>query len=415
MTEKASLLSLFGHSLWLCGSTPLRKKRPALWLWALVVYLLPAVAFAKRPTLDDAESLLRMGDYRGARELYREIAGSARDEEIKAEALYQLASVSLIEAEYVSSDSGRYRLWEEAYRAYQEYIKLRPLDGAVLMEYGKLAQKMGRFAVAEDAFSQAVYHGYAPAASRLGELRFQRYDLDGAAEAYRIAAENAPGEARFWYELGRSLFWSARWEEALDALEKAHGLDENNPDILYFYGLALRALGRTQEAIARFEWLLKRGGIERLDKVYHELALSYAEEDDSYNALYYFKQALSEAQRRKKAKLLTVLPTVLNNYAWFFCTTRDSSYRTKQYLMMAYQMAEEAVALSDRKSPEYLDTLAEIAFLLGRPEEARALMEEAIALSPHDPYFREQLTRFSKEILSPFPPEGAFPEKGFQE
>ena len=47
--------------------------------------------------------------------------------------------------------------------------------------------------------------------------------------------------------------------------------------------------------------------------------------------------------------------------------------------------------------PELLDTLAEVQFLLGQDAQAVATGEEALALAPDQPYYREQLRRFLGE------------------
>lgn len=65
-------------------------------------------------------------------------------------------------------------------------------------------------------------------------------------------------------------------------------------------------------------------------------------------------------------------------------------------LKLAESYAESARKL-DPKNPEYLDTLAEVNFRKGDPEQAQALIKEAIKLAPERDSFKNQLRRFSQK------------------
>ncbi|NNL65902.1 MAG: hypothetical protein HKP30_06655, partial [Myxococcales bacterium] len=106
-------------------------------------------------------------------------------------------------------------------------------------------------------------------------------------------------------------------------------------------------------------------------------------------------------------------PMVLNNYAWLIAT----SHRTDaEALDVALRLARRAVAETGREDPNVLDTLAEVQFVAGDSEAAVDTIEEAIALSPDEPYFQEQRRRFLGERAAddrPEPPEeDALPEPG---
>ncbi len=87
-------------------------------------------------------------------------------------------------------------------------------------------------------------------------------------------------------------------------------------------------------------------------------------------------------------------PGLLNDAAW---TIAISDAPDAELLAAAEEMAERAVDATSRSNPNLLDTLAEIAFIRGRPEDAVALIDEAIALAPEEPYYREQRRRFTGE------------------
>jgi len=100
---------------------------------------------------------------------------------------------------------------------------------------------------------------------------------------------------------------------------------------------------------------------------------------------------------RRGARLLRladVSPLLLNNTAWMIAT---SKHPTSEQVTMAIRLAERAVEETDRQDPNLLDTLAESQFAAGRPEDAVETIDEAIALSPEQPYFTEQRRRFTGE------------------
>ncbi len=102
-------------------------------------------------------------------------------------------------------------------------------------------------------------------------------------------------------------------------------------------------------------------------------------------------------------------PAVLmNDEAW---TIAVSDTTDEDALEVAHQLAERAVAATGRGNPDLLDTLAEVSFLLGRGQEALGIIEEAILLSPLEPYFREQRRRFlgERDRDDRPPPPGATP------
>lgn len=86
------------------------------------------------------------------------------------------------------------------------------------------------------------------------------------------------------------------------------------------------------------------------------------------------RKALKECFRAydRSLKLLPDNPLVLNNYAYFLAIEGEN-------LEKALAMSSRAVALTDN-NPTYLDTHAWVLFRLGRTEEARKIMQQAIAL-----------------------------------
>jgi tetratricopeptide (TPR) repeat protein len=79
---------------------------------------------------------------------------------------------------------------------------------------------------AERAYEAALarWPGSAPAALGLGNARYARHDLPGAATAYSRATELAPASADAWNNLAQALIDQGRRAEALDAARQAVAL-----------------------------------------------------------------------------------------------------------------------------------------------------------------------------------------------
>jgi membrane associated rhomboid family serine protease len=102
--------------------------------------------------------------------------------------------------------------------------------------------------------------------------------------------------------------------------------------------------------------------------------------------------------RVRHAVRLAGLPGVsaneLNNGAWLLATQPNAS---PEALAAALQLAERAVAQTQRRDATILDTLAEVQFQRGHPEHAVVIIDEAIAREPDQVYYREQRRRFLGE------------------
>ena len=94
------------------------------------------------------------------------------------------------------------------------------------------------------------------------------------------------------------------------------------------------------------------------------------------------------------ATLPNVSPVDLNDRAWMIAVSPDSTFKEME---SALALAERAVAETKHRNPSILDTLAEVQFQLGQPELAIVTIMEAIMRDPEQPYYREQLRRFSGE------------------
>jgi len=97
------------------------------------------------------------------------------------------------------------------------------------------------------------------------------------------------------------------------------------------------------------------------------------------------------------ARIPSTPPEELNNYAWLIAI--DPAH-TREQLRVALSLAERAVAETDAEESTILDTLAEVQFQLGRPEDAVLTIDLALEHAPNERYYRyyfEQRRRFTGE------------------
>jgi membrane associated rhomboid family serine protease len=103
----------------------------------------------------------------------------------------------------------------------------------------------------------------------------------------------------------------------------------------------------------------------------------------------------------RQVELPNIDPRQLNDEAWYIAIDPESSTALRETALL---MAERAVNETEHRAPAVLDTLAELQFQLGFDLSAVSTIEEAIALSPEDPYLIEQRRRFLGERDRDDPP-----------
>jgi membrane associated rhomboid family serine protease len=102
-------------------------------------------------------------------------------------------------------------------------------------------------------------------------------------------------------------------------------------------------------------------------------------------------------------------PLILNDAAWLIATAERPSERA---IEGAVELARRAVRATGGRDPNILDTLAEAQWRAGDERAALVTIDQAIALQPDEPYFREQRRRFTGERDPgdrPDPPRTWFP------
>jgi tetratricopeptide (TPR) repeat protein len=279
---------------------------------------------------------------------------------------------------------------------YQSLLQLCPEDGALYYEYALEAERALSTTVALNAHARALSLGHKQAASALGRLYINRKDFESALPYWEIAVEAEPANSAHWASLARSYYVTKNYEGAADAYDKAFALNTNLKDqnILEAYSQALLYSERYTEAIKVAERMLS---LYKNTETFLVAARVFADTNQPENAIFYYVRALEDASNRPGDRLALVL----NNYAWFFCTTKSEKYQSTEYLLKAFRMSARSLVLTKRNEAGYIDTLAEIYYLLGFPEQAVTLEKEAIDKEPDHDFFIEQLEKYEAALTEP--------------
>ncbi len=163
-------------------------------------------------------------------------------------------------------------------------------------------------------------------------------------------------------------------------------------EFFQFKGFAEFNLGKYDQAIQTF--LSQEKAVKKLKdttlllQIYSLVGDMYHEKNDDKTAFRYYDKAL---------KIDPENAPVLNNYAWYIATARTDALPSKKDLKRALAMAQTAVK---KTSGEYhnLDTYAWILFLDGNAEEAKKIMQQAVAYGGNED--SGILTRYSDILTS---------------
>lgn len=160
---------------------------------------------------------------------------------------------------------------EQAVRAYQDALRV---ESRTTGPRTNLAALYDRLAEGEDRrASQAEARGEAAVAEKAGAeanrlrqeaARLRREELDLFARDVRLA----PEAAFVQYRYGMLLYLHRRYDEAEQALRKAHDLEPNNPQLLLGLVLFFKERNQPQQALPLAERLVK---LRPLDKMYQQV------------------------------------------------------------------------------------------------------------------------------------------------
>jgi protein O-mannosyl-transferase len=210
--------------------------------------------------------------------------------------------------------------------------------------------------------------------NNLGYLCVDRDELDKAISHFEAALTIRSGKRDHHYDVGTAfmqmnladaLARRGQSDEAMAHYEEAIRLQPYYADAYYNRGNVLFAKGRIDEAIADWEWTLQ---LQPNDADAHtSLGNAFLRQGS-------FKEAI--AQYEMAVALAPEDPHSRNNIAWTLATSSDNSIRDGA---KAVGFAQQAVALSGGREPQFLRTLGAAYAETGRFTEAIVAARQAAA------------------------------------
>ena len=247
-----------------------------------------------------------------------------------------------------------------------------------------ICEKEERFAQTEELLAQlrADHEQSASLWATEGWLHARQERSAAAVEALRQAIQLDEHHLFAHIELSRLLIAEGRLAEAEIALSAAVRIQPDDPQLVLTLGDCQLRQGSAERAARTFDRALTAGVISAVD-----IALTYYKRQRPDRAIEYYERALAGAPDD---------PLILNNLAWTYA-------EEGQRLSYALNLSMRAVKL-DAESSVYLDTYAELLYLLGRHAHAMAIMRQALALEPtageHRAYLEGQMAKFRRALAA---------------
>lgn len=207
-------------------------------------------------------------------------------------------------------------------------------------------------------------------------------ELERALELYKLHTQDVPPVEEYFSSVIDIETYLQRPDSVNRYVDRALTLFPDRPVFHIARGNALSYAKQHRAALKAYRESLRFADSDSLRGViwgltgdtWHQIAVSAASGTPvSPRAAAERRQALRACYRAydRSLKLLPDNPLVMNNYAYFLALEGRELER-------ALAMASRAVALTDN-NPTYLDTYAWVLFRMERAEEARRIMQQAIA------------------------------------
>jgi tetratricopeptide (TPR) repeat protein/TolB-like protein/DNA-binding winged helix-turn-helix (wHTH) protein len=262
----------------------------------------------------------------------------------------------------------------EAEAACSHALELNPNLDVVHAALGDLYQATGALVEAEAAYRQAlqIYPTSVDSLIGLGNIYRRQQELADAEDTFKQAVGLHPGDWSAYNALGSLYYRSGRYREAATQFEVVVALDRTNMVGHSNLGTAWMLAGDFAAAASALQHAID---VEPIALTYSNLGL-----------MYYFLGDLDAAiDNHRQATLLAP------NDALTHSNLGDALWIAGRHdeAILSFEEAEKlAIAALDvnPNDPNRQMDLAWILAMLGRVEEARALIERAQSLSPDDPY-----------------------------
>ena len=258
---------------------------------------------------------------------------------------------------------------ERAVSEATDAIKDEPLNASAHCFFAAVLEEIGesRGAAAESEHGLQLDAANGDCHLQLGINLAKHRDLTRAMNQAQRALELQPENARahdLVFTLTRELH---RADEALALGRDALAVSPFDSDLHYRIGLAAGEIGDFTTAVHQFAYalLLRPNRSEVSDKLH--LAVAFAAK--SSNASSQLKEIVSSSPES---------PPLLNELAWLFATHPDAALRDGP---RAVQLSERACALTERKQPLLIATLAAADAETGKFSEAIATVQNVLSVA----------------------------------
>lgn len=261
--------------------------------------------------------------------------------------------------------------------------------------------RMERFTEAEDALHEILKRDPkdVDAHTKLGRLYLATGRQEEAEEEFGAVVEERPDEAYYWANLGYALCRGGKLEAALDAFREALTLHPRNPTSYYDVGDAYLAMGKPDKAIPFLTSSVKLDPDNSLG--HYSLGLAFLVSGRHKECEWSSKEALrNDPEMRYQAGNVGLGATTNLAVSYIYqerykeaeaclrknLTLFDTTYFNLGLAQFRQRKFEESLtnfqrALEiDPDNPEYLDMLANAYMELGRLEEAKEVLEQALAV-----------------------------------
>ncbi len=144
---------------------------------------------------------------------------------------------------------------ENARRAYDEALRLRPNSPGIIFEQAQLELVVGDTEAAKRLLAEALRlrPNYSDAMFLLAQVQLSEDDIEAAIASVEAAVTFAPNNPVVHFQLGLLRYSDSQYVRAVNALERAIVLAPDYANARYFLGLAYYWIDRRDEAIEQFE------------------------------------------------------------------------------------------------------------------------------------------------------------------
>jgi len=258
---------------------------------------------------------------------------------------------------------------DKAIHHYHEALRLWPGCPEAHVSLGIALLTKGKHSEAAAEFQEAARLNprFGAAHNNLGLVLATQGRVAEAIDHYRQALGFHPLYVQARINLAIALISQGKTDEAIEHFREALRIEPEAAAAHYNLGVALAGRGSLEEATAHFRETLRLQ--PRSAAMHIGVARSLWEHGDAQGAVIAYRDAIRLAPDR---------PDALNHLAWILATDPDPAVRSGTE---AVRLAERAVALTGRKDPSCLDTLAAAHAEAGQFLEAAAAAHEAAALA----------------------------------